>query len=90
MIDSGYTAATEENEFSDIIASLEKELNAKYQAVERCMSIRNKTNLDVVRSLAAAADDLCRQLIDTHKCCRIVNSTAINSIWQINMSLILA
>ena len=81
MIDSGYTAATDENEFSDIIASLEKELNAKYQAVERCMSIRNKTNLDVVRSLAAAADDLCRQLIDKHKCCRIVNSTAINSIW---------
>ena len=69
------------DEFKNVIESLNKELNAKYQAVERCISIRNKSNVDIVRELACTADDLCRQLIDTHKSCKFVNNHAINSIW---------
>ena len=37
--------------------------------------------MDIVRELAATADDLWRQLIDTHKSCKVVNDHAINLIW---------
>ena len=69
------------DEFKDVIESLNKELIAKYQAVERCISIKKKSNVEIVREPAATADDLCRQFIDTHKSCKAVHNHAINSIW---------
>ena len=51
------------DEFKGVRESINKELNAKYQAVERCLSFRNKSNVDTVRELAATTEDLCRKLL---------------------------